>query len=419
MVQAVANKIFLSYRRDDSSGYTALLHQRLTNHYGPAAVFQDVHSIAPMDRFREVIEQSLSQCAVVLVVMSKQWSRIAGPDGVARLHKPDDVVCWEIENAVAHALPILPILVGGAHMPSAADLPDRIRMLAGINALEMSDSRWPEDFHKLIEAVNRTGQIAGPPVTGVNPFSMRGGIRDDALFYDRNRERGMLRDYLRGKQNCQLVGPRRIGKSSILLFIQRHCTEWSAGARVAYLDLQDPRYYTLAGWLKGIARGFALPQPLNSLSDLMEAIEDLIDRDIHPVLCLDEFGEMSRRTDQFSREVFLTLRACGQRGMSILTAAPKRLSELTDPGDDSSPFFNTFAVLEIDEFSRDDARRYVELERPGVLGFTKQETDRILEFAHGHPLALQSACFHVLAARESGEALPDVLARARVECGLR
>ena len=419
MAQEMANKIFLSYRRDDSSGYTALLHQRLTNHYGPATIFQDVHSIAPMDRFREVIERSLSQCAVVLVVMSKQWSRIMGPDGVARLQEPDDVVCWEIENAIGRALPILPILVGGARMPSADDLPDRICKLADINALEISDDRWPEDFNRLIEAVNRTGQIALTPSADFNPFNMRGGIRNDALFFNRNWERGILRDYLRGRQNCQLVGPRRIGKSSLLLFIQRHCTEWCPEARVAYLDLQDPRYYTFAGWLKGVARGFELPQPLHSLSDLMEAIEDLIDRNIHPVLCLDEFGEMTRRTDQFSREVFLTLRACGQRGMSILTAAPKRLSELTDPGDDSSPFFNTFAALEIRGFSRDDARSYVELERPGVLAFTKQEADRILEFADGHPLALQSACFHVLVGRQSGEALPNVLAHARVECGLR
>ena len=63
-----------------------------------------------------------------------------------------------------------------------------------------------------------------------------------------------------------------------------------------------------------------------TLSELMEEVEDLIEKGVRPVLCLDEFGEMGEYPQEFPRELFLTLRACGQRGMSILTAAPKRLS---------------------------------------------------------------------------------------------
>jgi len=250
----------------------------------------------------------------------------------------------------------------------------------------------------------------------MNPFITKGGIRDDQLFHDRTTERRMLRDYIRGRQNCQIVGPPRIGKSSLLLYIQRHCLEWSPAARVAYIDLQDPRCFTLKGWLKEVAHGFRLERVPETLSDFMELAEDLLASGAQPVLCLDEFGEMAQNHTEFHREVFLTLRSCGQRGMSILAAAPKRLSELTDPSDDTSPFFNTFPVLPLRVFGPEEARAFLDLPRPGVPEFTESEKCRILEFAEGHPLALQSACYHILAARESHEDIRAALARAREDC---
>ena len=38
-------KIFLSYRRDDSSGYAGRLYDRLRTHFGSEQVFMDVDAI--------------------------------------------------------------------------------------------------------------------------------------------------------------------------------------------------------------------------------------------------------------------------------------------------------------------------------------------------------------------------------------
>lgn len=410
------SKIFLSYRRDDSSGYTELLFNRLARHYGAERVFRDVHAIRPMDPFRAVIDQALSDCAVLVVVISRQWARITDASGVRRLAQPDDVVCSEIATALTRKVPVLPVLVGGAIMPGRADLPETLQPLAEINALDVSDQRLEYDLDRLFDVVSRVVGAAPAPIE-VNPFSVRAGIRDDAFFFNRTAELRMLRDYVRGRQNCQVVGPRRIGKSSLLLYVQRHCAEWREGVRAAYIDLQDPRCHTLAGWLKAVAEHLALPAAPTSLAELMEAVEDLLDSGVQPVLCLDEFGEMTRQPQEFPRAVYLTLRACGQRGMSIITAAPKRLSELTDPRDDTSPFFNTFPHLPLGPFAPDAARAFVALERDGILDFSDRERDRILELAEGYPLALQAACYHVLAARQSGEDLAGALARARADSG--
>jgi hypothetical protein len=418
MPQPAPKKIFLSYRRDDSSGYTSLLYDWLTDHYGPTTVFCDVHSIEPMTRFREEIRQSLSQCAVTLVVMSKQWSGIVGTDGVARLQVPDDVVRWEIETTLTLNIPILPVLVGGARMPRATDLPPSIRRLADYTGLEVSDGRLKEDFQRLVKTVDKNGPILTSTLED-NPFSVRNAIRNDSFFYNRERELKMLRDYLKVRQSCQLVGPWRIGKSSLLLYIQRHCAEWLPNTKLAYLDLEDPRCYTLAGWLEVIANGFSLEKSPRSLSELMVAVEGLLERGVHPILFLDEFGQMARRKSEFPADVYHTLRACGQRGMSIFTAARKRLSELTDPEDDSSPFFNTFSPLYIEEFSRDVALKFVQRKRDGIRAFTNEEANAILGFSAGHPWKLQTACFHVLSAGDARDSLDKALERAERDWGRR
>src|SRR5579862_9825632 len=94
-------RIFLSYRRDDGSGYAELLFDKLAGRYGRAAVFRDVHKIRPSDDFQLAIDAALAECAIVIVVISKLWASITDASGVRRLANPDDVLCGEIASALA------------------------------------------------------------------------------------------------------------------------------------------------------------------------------------------------------------------------------------------------------------------------------------------------------------------------------
>ena len=80
-----------------------------------------------------------------------------------------------------------------------------------------------------------------------NPFIWRGGITKAEDFYNRETEQRMLRSYLRGRQNCQIVGVRRIGKTSLLRQIERVSSDWDRTTVVVYVDLQDARCFTLSG----------------------------------------------------------------------------------------------------------------------------------------------------------------------------
>jgi hypothetical protein len=248
---------------------------------------------------------------------------------------------------------------------------------------------------------------------GTNPFIWRAGITRAEDFFDREAEQRVLRSYLRGLQNCQVIGQRRIGKTSLLLHIVRRAAEWEPAAAVAYLDLQDPRCYTLSGWLALTARQFnwaAAPPP--TLAEFAERVEQMLADGRRPVLCLDEFEHLAKHRDEFNHDFFMTLRSCGQRGMSIVTASRHPLHELTDTSDPTSPFYNTFPLLRLGPFTPADAEDFINLHRPGVPPFIAAERNTILKFCGGYPLALQVACFHVLEAKQERTALEVAMRNA-------
>ena len=261
--------------------------------------------------------------------------------------------------------------------------------------------------------LHRVKALHATPPDAPNPFVWRGGITRAEDFFGRDTEQRALRAYLHGRQNCQIVGARRVGKTSLLRQVERAAHVWEPGAVVAYLDLQDPRCFTLDGWLKLAARQLRWTDAPATLADFAERLDATYDGRRRHVLCLDEFEELSARRAEFTRDFFLTLRSCAQGGgLSIVTASQRPLSELTDRRDPTSPFYNTFPVLRLGPFTAHDAEDFLNFHRPGVPAFTPDERAAILDFAKQHPLALQVASFHTLEAKRNGHPLHLALQHA-------
>jgi hypothetical protein len=55
----------------------------------------------------------------------------------------------EIEAALKRDIAVTPILVKGARMPAAEELPAEIRDLAYRNGFELSHNRWESDVREL------------------------------------------------------------------------------------------------------------------------------------------------------------------------------------------------------------------------------------------------------------------------------
>ena len=149
-------RIFISYRRDETAYPAGWLFDRLAQHFGSAQVFKDVDSIELGDDFVEVISRAVGSCDVLLALIGDQWLTITDLHGRRRLDDPDDFVRLEIEAALARKVRIIPILVDGANMPRADELPAGLSGLVRRQALELSPSRFEYDTSRLLRVLDAT-----------------------------------------------------------------------------------------------------------------------------------------------------------------------------------------------------------------------------------------------------------------------
>ncbi len=163
--------IFLSYRRTDAPGHAGRLYDRLVDRFGEASVFKDLDSMEPGADFGEVIEDAVARCDALIAVIGRDWLS-ADAEGLRRLDSPDDWVRLEIGNALKRKVRVIPVLVEGARMPSAADLPADLQALARRHAVELSESAWNPQVRQLIDALETLVAEASPREPGGAPVEV-------------------------------------------------------------------------------------------------------------------------------------------------------------------------------------------------------------------------------------------------------
>jgi hypothetical protein len=152
-------KIAISYRRTDTSAFAGRIYDRLSQHLGYDQVFFDIDTIEPGRDFREVIQRQVAEADVLVAVIGPRWLTEEDSKGARRLHDPADFIHLEIAGALAHNVRVIPVLVGGARMPSVDELPPDLVGLAHRNAFEISQARFEYDLDQLVAAIDR---LMGP-----------------------------------------------------------------------------------------------------------------------------------------------------------------------------------------------------------------------------------------------------------------
>ena len=123
----------------------------------------DVDSIEPGEDFGQVIDRTVGACQVLVAVIGQKWLSAAA-EGKPRLHHPDDFVRLEIATALRREIRVIPVLVQGATMPSAAELPDDLQRLVRRNALDVDDLHWNSGIERLIGTLEKIlGETTPPP----------------------------------------------------------------------------------------------------------------------------------------------------------------------------------------------------------------------------------------------------------------
>ncbi len=149
-----APKVFISYRRQNAAGYAGRLYDSLSSALPRSSeIFMDIDSLRAGLDFEEQIAVTISQCDAVLVLLGPGWSSVADERGQQRLAKPDDLVRREVEAALERDVLVVPVLLSGADMPLADELPASVRELHSRHALELSDTHWRTDIARLVATI--------------------------------------------------------------------------------------------------------------------------------------------------------------------------------------------------------------------------------------------------------------------------
>jgi hypothetical protein len=155
-------RIFISYRRQDSSGSAGRLYDRLAQDIPAENLFIDVDAIAPGVDFVEEIARRVQACDVLLAVIGRGWHNAADKDGRRRIDDPADFVRIEIASALRGDIRVIPVLVDGAAMPLAEHLPEDLQALVRRNAVELSHHRFAADVGRLVRALGRAPGAVQP-----------------------------------------------------------------------------------------------------------------------------------------------------------------------------------------------------------------------------------------------------------------
>ena len=161
--------IFLSYRRDDSSGYAGRLFDNLVARFGRENVFMDIETLEPGLDFIEGIDRAIRSCGAVIAMIGPNWLTATNRQGQRRLDDPNDFIRLEIATALKRGVRVIPVLVYDASMPSEEQLPESLRRLSRLQSFEISDNRWEFDVGRLADVLEPVIAEPGPgtkPATG-------------------------------------------------------------------------------------------------------------------------------------------------------------------------------------------------------------------------------------------------------------
>ncbi len=142
------NKVFICYRREDTKLMVDRAYNLLKKRFN---VIRDINAAEAAKPFEKQLFDHLKSSSIMLVFIGDNWE---SQDGADRLNHPDDYIRREIELAIEHKLPILPVIVGERAFPTADQLPDSLQPLLEYQALRLrSDPDFKSDYARLTKAI--------------------------------------------------------------------------------------------------------------------------------------------------------------------------------------------------------------------------------------------------------------------------
>jgi hypothetical protein len=98
-----------------------------------------------------VINETLAECDIVVVVIGPHWLDATDGEGLRRLERTSDTHRLEVAAALNSDALVVPVLVEGATHPSEQDLPDELKDLAYLQSWELGQRNYNQDVEELAQ----------------------------------------------------------------------------------------------------------------------------------------------------------------------------------------------------------------------------------------------------------------------------
>jgi len=125
--------VFISYRRNDSRYQARMIYGAFQQEVPRDRLFMDVDSIPPGVDFVEILRGWINQCEFMLALIGPGWIEATdSKTGRRLLDDPNDFVRVEIREALSRNIPVVPVLLDGALMPEAEQLPGDMKLVGDL-----------------------------------------------------------------------------------------------------------------------------------------------------------------------------------------------------------------------------------------------------------------------------------------------
>ena len=252
-----------------------------------------------------------------------------------------------------------------------------------------------------------------PELRPNNPYSRLTPILDPDEFVGRANLMRRIYELLANGQSISLVGPHRIGKSSVLHYLitpeaqqkfpygdrlQRYIFILKDLGEFLY-DSNPPEGFfdALSAELISQSRErsltLTLPEEAGPVR-FSSALDKINAQGFYRVILLDEFDKMTRNP-RFSFEFLSFLRVFATNGKaSYVTASESPLYAITQRHIAGSPFFNIFYAYQLEAFTEEEALDLISppAARTG-MAFTPEEIAWVRKQAGLHPFFLRRVCY--------------------------
>lgn len=245
-------------------------------------------------------------------------------------------------------------------------------------------------------ARNGSAQPAPSEDGASNPFTPGRPLADASMFVGRTGELRFLREAVNAGQHVALVGPRRIGKTSLLRQFARDLAG-TDGRLVALIELAEPRLQEEGALVRDAWRQLwnqvkSGPVPaVEGVHVFMTLVRKLNAAGFYPVLILDDVEQLAWRPRTLGEGLVDGLRAlAAEQQVTLVVASTAPLGEIFMPGHTSGPFAALFRQLDLSLLDDESARTLMRRPEAGLEGISPASDD-LIALAGPHPFYLHLA----------------------------